>query len=182
LYKELRGVGRYTHIALEFIDGAFEEGEHCWTGGPDDFELEIGNFIVCSVPLFQRGTYFVELKSCWLPYYDETRRKKRLEMVKNYCLNNLDHVEGYVERKLYFQCFSRLYHAMGEFLQALFISRRIYPVSYDKWIYDQLVNLLKLPELYKEFVSLMEYKNFESEEHVMKAEKIRELLFRYCTE
>jgi hypothetical protein len=71
---------------------------------------------------------------------------------------------------------------MGEFLQALFITNRVYPISYDKWIYEQLNDFLHFPELYTELVKMMEYRNFESDEHVKKAEKLEQLLLTYCDE
>lgn len=180
IYEELRKIGKYSQIDLEFINGDFKEGYHGWTSGPDEFELEIGNFIAYSIPLYTNGNYFEDLRSKWLPYYNEEMRLKRLAMVKQYCLNNLHHIPGYVERRLYFQCFNRLYHALGEFLQALFITEKIYPISYDKWIKDQLCDLLHLPDLYNVFVKLMEFSKFEGNEHTLKAEVLENLLKCYC--
>jgi predicted nucleotidyltransferase len=182
IYKEFGKVGKYTHVDLEFINGDFKEGSNGWTSGPDQFELEIGNFIAYSKPLYKRDTYYDELRSIWLPYYNESQRSRRLGMVKKYCLNNLDHIPIYVDRQLYFQSFNRLYHAIGEFLQALFISKRIYPIAYDKWIKEQLCELLKMQDVYNELVQMMEYKKFESTEHKDKAEKLKMLLSQYCRE
>lgn len=181
-YKDLLGVGKYSHIDIEFIDGTFQEGYHSWTSGPDEYELEIGNFIAYSKPLYQNGNYFEHLKSNWLPFYDDQQRLRRLKMVKEFCLNNLEHIPPYVERGLYFQAFSRLYNAMKEFLQALFIAKRIYPIAYDKWIKEQLCDMLKMPELYRELVQLMEYGNFESSEHISKAKKIEKIVSEFCNE
>ena len=36
-------------------------------------------------------------------------------MVRKYCLNNLDHIPLYIERRLHFQCFNRFYDAFREF-------------------------------------------------------------------
>ncbi len=181
-YKIFREVGKYSHIDIEFIDGNFNEGYHSWTSGPDDYELEIGNFVAYSKPLFKRDTYYDQLRSTWLPYYNDQQRQRRLNMVKEYCLNNLHHIPLYVERELYFQSFNRLYDAIGEFLQALFISKRIYPIAYDKWIKEQLCDVLKLPNLYTELLSMMEYDKFESSEHKTKAERLEDLLCQYCKE
>jgi len=103
-------------------------------------------------------------------------------MVKEFCLNNLEHIPIYVERGLYFQSFSRLYNAMQEFLQALFISKRIYPIAYDKWIKEQLCDMLKMPELYHELVGMLEYRNFESSEHIGKAKKLESFVNEICNE
>jgi hypothetical protein len=64
-----------------------------------------------------------------------------------YCLNNLDHVPWSLERGDRFHAFHRLYDAYQEFLQALFITRRTYPLAYDKWIEEQLRELLGLTDL-----------------------------------
>ena len=136
--------GKYAHIDLDMTDGAFREGYHGWCSGPDEFELEIGNLLHYSVPLFEKGSRLLELKEAWLPYYSSELRNRRLAMVGEYCLNNIDHVAPYVERQLYFQAFRRLYNAAGEFLQALFIARRTYPIAYDKWIKEQLEEILGL--------------------------------------
>lgn len=123
---------------LDFVDGCFVPTPRDWTSGPDEFELEIGNTLVYSVSLCERGPYFKRLKAKWLPYHDEELRQERLATVRQFCLNNIDHIPLYVDRGLYFQAFDRLYNAFQEFLQALFISRRTYPVSYDKWIREQI--------------------------------------------
>jgi hypothetical protein len=56
-FKVFREVGKYSNIDLEFVDGHFNEGHHSWTSGPDEYELEIGNFIAYSKPLFKTDDY-----------------------------------------------------------------------------------------------------------------------------
>ena len=179
-FQALRSMGAFTHVDLDIINGCFTPGYHGWTSGPDEFELEIGNALVYSSPLLQRGTYLAELKAHWLPYYDEGLRIERLATVRRYCLNNLDHISLFVERGLYFQSFNRLYDAYREFLQALFIARRAYPIAYDKWIREQIEDILGLPELYPRLVSLFEIEHFESTELAEKAEEVRRLLQQYA--
>ena len=58
----------------DFIDGVFTPQERNEGGGPDSFELEIGNFLAYSVPLWQGSKYYAHLKEKWLPYYDEELR------------------------------------------------------------------------------------------------------------
>jgi len=174
--------GKYAHIDIEVTDGLFTEGYHGPCSGPDEFELEIGNLLHYSAPIFERGPRFRELKKEWLPYYSSQLRERRLASVKKYCLNNIDHIAPYVERKLYFQAFRRLYNPSGEFLQALFIHRRKYPIAYDKWIREQLEEILGLPELYPRFVSLLSVKHFESDELREKAEILHDMLSKYCVE
>jgi len=172
--------GKYAHVDVDLADGEFAEGYHGWCSGPDEFELEIGNLLQYSVPLWEHGDRFAQLKGTWLPYYDSQRRTRRLTMVRKYCLNNLDHVAPYVERELFFQAFRRLYHAAGEFLQALFIARRIYPVAYDKWVREQLTEILGAPELYSQLVSLLSMSRFESDEMSRKAVVLGDLLEKHC--
>jgi len=81
-----------------------------------------------------------------------------------------------VARGLYFQSFNRLYDAFREFLQALFISCRTYPIAYDKWIREQVEEILGLPDLYQRLPRLLEISHFESDEIAQKAEELRGLL------
>jgi hypothetical protein len=175
VFKRLHAVGKYSHVDLDFIDGQFTLHPRDWTSGPDEFELEIGNTLVYSVPLKQ-GEYFHQLRHQWLPYYNEELRQQRAAMVRTYCVNNLDHIPLFVERGLYFQAFNRLYDAFREFIQALFISRRIYPIAYDKWIKEQMTEILGLPHLYRELVRILEINTFESSEIGDKAETLMYLV------
>jgi predicted nucleotidyltransferase len=181
VFDKLRRVGRYSHVDLDFVDGCFVPKARGWTSGPDEFELEIGNTLVYSVPLWERGDRFKRLKAMWLPYYDEKLRQKRLATVRQFCLNNLDHVPLYVNRGLYFQAFDRLYNAFQEFLQALFISRRTYPIAYDKWIREQIEEILGMPEFYRQLPKLLEIKHFESQEIALKARELNRL-FEKCVQ
>ncbi len=178
VFKRLHAVGEYSHVDLDFIDGQFTPQPRHWTSGPDEFELEIGNTLVYSVPLIQ-GEYFNQLKRQWLPYYSEELRQQRMAMVRTYCVNNLDHVPLFVRRGLHFQAFNRLYDAFREFIQALFISRRIYPIAYDKWIKEQITEILGLPHLYRELVHILEINSFESSEMKDKAETVMHLVKTY---
>lgn len=182
VFRELQQVGRYSHVDLDFTDGCFAPGYHGHTSGPDEFELAVGNTLVYSVPLWQDGDHLDRLKARWLPYYDEQLRQERLAMVRYYCLNNLDHIPLFVDRGLFFQSFDRLYNAFGEFLQALFISRRTYPIAYDKWIREQVEEILELPQLYGELPGLFEISRFESPEIARKAAHLRRLLDEYAVE
>jgi predicted nucleotidyltransferase len=176
LYK----IGKYSVVHPDFISGDFTPGEQDESAGPDDFELQVGNFLAYSVPLWQGSDYFARLQEKWLPYYNEELRPQRLEKVRWFCLNNLHHIPPYIERGLYFQSFDRLYNAYQEFLQALFIARRTYPIAYNKWIHEQLVEILELPELYEQITHLFEIKKFESTEIADKAREVEELLEKYA--
>ena len=178
--QALKGAGKYAEVHLDFIDGVFVPQERDFTSGPDAFELGIGNALAYSLPLWLGGDYYAELKAKWLPYYREELRTERLKMVRFYCLNNLHHIPIYIQRGLYFQCFDRLYNAHREFLQALFIAHRTYPIAYDKWIREQVVEILGLPALYRQLAHLFEIRHFESPEILEKAREVERLLEQYA--
>jgi hypothetical protein len=183
VFHALRQVGAYANVDLGLTNGFFapDPDAHGWTTGPDAFELEIGNYLVYSVPLWERNDRFKQLRAAWLPYYDESLRTERLTMVRRYCLNNLDHIPLYAARGLAFQCLARLQMAYGEFLQALFIACRTYPIAYDKWIHEQLVEILERPALYKQSLTLFQIEDLESDEIVKSAERLRGLLESYTS-
>ncbi|MHB1294337.1 MAG: hypothetical protein ACYC4R_04985 [Anaerolineae bacterium] len=140
----------WSGIDLDVTAGEFEPGDHGWTTGADMYEVEIGNTLAWTHPLLLRGRRFEELRDRYLPYYDEDLRAKRLRSVIHFATNNLDHIVPFARRGLFFQAFKRLYHALEEYLQALFIARRVYPIAYDKWAREQLVDILGEPAIYKE--------------------------------
>lgn len=180
VFRELEGAGKYAEVHLDIIDGDFKPQVRDWTAGPDSFELEVGNALAYSVPLWQRSDYYEQLRAKWLPYYGDDLRKERLAMARRFCLNNLDHIPLYLARGLYFQSFDRLYNAYREFLQALFIARRTYPIAYDKWIREQIEEVLGLPALYEQLTHLFEIGRFESDEVARKAADVRRLLEAYA--
>lgn len=178
--KNLKMVGKYSVVHLDFLDGVFAPQERDEASGPDGFELGIGNLLAYSVPLWQSSDYLTSLKKQWLPYYNDELRTERLSMVKDYCRNNLHHIPLYIERGLYFQSFDRLYNAYREFLQALFIAHRAYPIAYNKWIREQVEEILGLPALYAQLTHLFEIHHFESTEIVDKAREVEQLLEQYA--
>ena len=179
IFKDLSRVGKYSHIDLDITDGKITLAERGWTSGPDEYELLVGNIFVYSVILFDRDNYFKNLREKYFPYSPEKLRNKKFEKAKKYLHNNLDHVFIYVKRELYFQAFKRLYDATREFLQAIFIKNKKYPIAYDKWIKEQLVEILHKPKLYREFVTLYEIKKLESNELIKKANKLKKLAKKY---
>jgi hypothetical protein len=180
VFAALRSAGKYSQVDLELTSGIIRENpeEHNWTSGPDSFELSIGNLFVYSVPLYGQE-YWTLLRTAWMPYYDEPMRKRRLAMVKMYLRNNLDHIPPYIGRQLYFQSHKRLILAVEEFLQALFISRKTYPIAYDKHIREQVEGILKLPELYEQLMHMFEISHFESDELPARGECLAGLAEEY---
>jgi hypothetical protein len=179
LFQELIQVGAFSQVDLDFSSGVFHPPHHGWTSGADAFELEIGNTLVYAAPLAENSNYFRELQADWLPYYHEDLRRERLALVLRFCRNNLAHIPLYAPRELYFQCFKRFYNAFEEFLQALFIAHRTYPIAYDKWVREGIVEILGLPELYAQLPPLFEVDSFESQSMVAKAARLEELIQMY---
>lgn len=175
-----RNSHKFAQIHLDIIDGVFEPAIWEDGGGIDFFEVEIGNRLLYSAPLTDEGEHFKKLKSKWLPYYDINLQTQRLKLAKGACLYDLDHIPIFVKRRLYFQAFDRLYVAFQKFLQTLFIKHKTYPIAYNKWIKDQVVGILKLPELYKELPNIISVNNVESIELNDKAKTLNKLLDQYC--
>ena len=115
-----------------------------------------------------------------MPYYNDRLQKQRLQLAKGACLYDLTHIPIFVKRGLHFQAFDRLYSAFQKFLQTLFIKHKTYPIAYNKWIKDQVVGILKLPELYKELTNIISVKNIESNELIDKAKTLNKILNTYC--
>lgn len=177
--QALHAVGDFSVVHPNMIDGRFDPEPHPADEYPDTFEIEVGNALAYSVPLWERGDRLERLRQTWLPYYGEALRQERLAQVCWCCAHNLDHIPSYVARGLYFQSLARLWGAFQIFMQALFIDRRTYPIAYDKWIHEQVVNILGLPDLYTQLPALFEIGRLESNELVGKARDLRKLLDAY---
>lgn len=174
--QEFKQSGRnaYVHLPVsngEFVPRVWDEG-----GGPDNFEISIGNWLAHSAPFSNSGPHFAKLQSKWLPYYDDDLRSQRLAMVRDACLADLDYLSLYLGRGLYFQAFDRLYKAFQEFLQAMFIAHRCYPIAYNKWIHEQVVEWLGLADLYPQLAPIISVHNLESRELEEHAQALHNLL------
>lgn len=165
-----------AHVHLDVIRGQYVPQVWDDGGGPDGFELEIGNQLAYAAPMRGAGLYYRQLQAQWLPYYGAELRRQRLEMARAACLYDLDHVSFFVKRELYFQAFDRLYKSFQEFLQALFIAHRVYPLAYNKWIRVQVVEWLGLPNLYRALPLAISVRNIESGELIDRAEYLRDLV------
>ncbi len=85
----------------------------------------------------------------------------------------------FLDRALYFQAFDRFYRAFQGFLLGLHVARRTYPIAYNKWIREQIVDNLDLPELYAELPKLFELERFESRTLERKAQALLRLVDEY---
>jgi len=167
---------QFSHVHLDIIDGNYtprpiENGEPI-----DYFEVEIGNQICYSAPLDSAGLYYRELQNKWLPYYNEELRLQRFTMIKAACAYDLDHIPFFIKRELYFQALDILHKAFREFLQALFIAYKIYPIAYNKWIKEQVVKWMKKPDLYPKLPPILSIPNIESGQINDKAKMLHGLL------
>jgi predicted nucleotidyltransferase len=176
IFLKYKQSNQFAHLHLDIIDGNYiprilEKGEPI-----DYFEIEIGNQICYSAPLGNAGLYFQELQNKWLPYYDEDLRLQRLKMTKDACNYDLDHIPFFIKRELYFQAFDILYKAFQEYLQALFIAHKTYPIAYNKWIKEQVTKWLKKPDLYPKLSPILSVSDIESNQTNDKAKILRELL------
>ena len=173
----LRGSGRWSVVHLDVEDGVFRPGpildEFDW------FEVQIGNARAYSVPLFERGDRLERLRDEWLPFYDDALRAERLAEARRYCVEFLERIPWYLDRELWFQALERLHSAFRGFLLGLHVARRTYPISYDKWIHEQIAENLGLPELYERLPPLFELHRLESRELEDKAAQLRELVESY---
>ncbi|MCW3122954.1 MAG: nucleotidyltransferase protein [Flavipsychrobacter sp.] len=172
---------RFAQIHMDIIHGEF--AHTIWeVGGINDYyEIEIGNRLIYSMPLTGEGVHFKFLQSQLLPYYDEKLRMQRLQMVRDAFAYDIEHISVLVKRELYFHAFDILFKAFQEFMQLLFMKHKTYPIAYNKWIKEQVVDILKLPELYKQLPGIISVNNLESNELIDKAKHLSLLLNEYCT-
>jgi hypothetical protein len=170
------GFGPFAVLHVDIEEAVIPLPDHPEDEYPDWFELVIGNWCVWGVALWERDGFHERFRSEWLPFYDEDLRRKRLGEVRRQCVDYLSFIPSYVERELYFQAFSRLWRGFQLFLQALFLSRRTYPIAYDKWIHEQVADVLGLPDLYAQLPHLFEISHFESDELVARGALLQRLL------
>lgn len=81
----------------------------------------------------------------------------------------------FLDRELYFQALDRFYRAFQGFLLALHVSRRTYPIAYNRWIREQAADNLGLPDLYEKLPKLFEFDRFEGRALAAKAAELRRL-------
>ena len=171
--------GRWTEVHLDISDGSFEV--HPIEHELDLLEVAVGNLLAYSVTLLERGDRLRELRSRWLPFYDDELRSERLGAARATCLGYLDRIPWFLDRELWFQALARLHGAFAWFLLALHIEHRTYPIAYDKWIREQVADNLAMPELYARLPSLFEIARLESRELEEKAARLRALVETHIT-
>ena len=108
--------------------------------------------------------------------YKEELRLQRLTMSRIACEYDLDHIPLFMKRELHFQAFDILCKAFQEYLQTLFIANKIYPIAYNKWIKEQIVKWLNMPDLYPDLPPILSVSDIESNEIIEKTNMLRRLL------
>jgi predicted nucleotidyltransferase len=184
VFERLKKVGKYSEMEVDFTNAHMDVSTYKRgaTTGPDQFELAVGNPFVYSVILWEADSYFRDLRNSWLPYYGEGLRRQRLAMAISYFENNVDHITPYATRGLHIECIKRIYHAFEEFLQILFISRKIYPIAYDKHIHEQIAEILGEEELYTHLAALFEIEKLNADNLIEKSRQLTNLMETYITE
>ena len=167
---------QFAHLHLDIITGNYKPGSLEKAEPIDYFEIEIGNQICYSAPMGNAGPYFNQLQIKWLPYYDEELRLQRLTKSRIACEYDLDHIPFFMKRELYFQAFDILCKAFQEYLQTLFIANKVYPIAYNKWIKEQIVTWLNMPDLYPKLPPILSIVDIESNQINDKAKMLRGLL------
>ena len=176
LFSKFKESHQFAHLHLDIINGTYTPGI-LGSGEPIDyFEIEIGNQICYSAPMGSAGPYFKELQNKWLPYYNEELSQQRFALSQGACEYDLDHIPFFMKRELYFQSLEILFKGFQEYLQTLFISKKVYPIAYNKWIKEQIVKWLNLPDLYAKLPPILSISNMESNEIIEKANMLRQLL------
>ena len=167
---------KFAHLHLDVISGEYTPTVLEVGVASDYFEVEIGNQICYSAPMGNIGEHFRILREKWLPYYDEKLREQRFPMLKKACQYDLDHIPIFMGRQLYFQAFDILCKAFQEYLQVLFVGRRVYPIAYNKWIRYQIESILGDDDLYRRLPPILSVSNIESSEINKKVKMLQELL------
>lgn len=179
---DLLRAGRFSDLHLDVSDGVLVPGA-IDEEAIDYFEVSVGNLFVYSVPLHTNGPRLEDLRSRWLPFYDDALRSERLGAARWFVLdNNLARIPWYVERGLHFQAFDRFYRAFQGFLLGLHVSRRTYPLDYNKWIEEQVAENLGLPGLYERLPRLFELVPFDGNALEQKAGELQELARTYLVD
>lgn len=180
ILSDYRNANKFAQIHLDVINGEFEPVPWEPGGAIDYFEVEIGNRLVYAAPLTGEGAHFKKLQARWLPYYEDALRAQRLHRAHAACAADLERVTLALKREMYFYAFDLLYKAFQEFLQALFIKYKTYPIAYNKWIQEQVVEILRMPELYVQLPPILSVNNLASEETSARARTLHSLLDKYC--
>ena len=145
-----------VRIDVGFTDGKFSPcRENSFDITRDEFETTIGNLFVYSILLFQRNGHHQQLKKKYLPFYGEGLRKARLNGTAKEFGYKIWKTRWLAKRGEPFAALCTLLEAHQIFLQHIFIRERKYPIDYTKWLKEQCSEILRMPALYHELLSVI---------------------------
>jgi len=145
----------------------------------DRFELEIGNYFVYCLPLYEQDDTYQLMAKRYLPFYDDEIRKQRLKATRKEFDYRIYRIKKMANRELYFYCNRLFDFAFKIFLQHLFIKKRKYPYFYEKWIKQQVTDILNEPELYEKLAQTLIMPRISPENFKAKADILRNLMREY---
>jgi predicted nucleotidyltransferase len=139
-----------VRVDLGFTDGKFKPcRENSFDVTRDEFETTIGNLLIYSMVLHQKGGHYEQLKQKYLPFYHEGLRRARLEKTEEEFGYKIWKTRWLAKRGEYLAALYALLEAHRIFLQHLFIKERKYPIDYTKWLKEQCSTILRDPRLYR---------------------------------
>lgn len=140
-----------VRVDVGFTDGSFNcKRKNSFDITRDNFETRVGNLLVYSILLDQKGNRFQSLRRKYLPFYDNALRKIRLKGTAEEFDYKIWKSRWLAERGEYFAALDAVLEAQRIFLQHLFIKERKYPIDYVKWLSEQFSEILSMPKLYQE--------------------------------
>ena len=110
----------------------------------DSVEVIIGAMYQNAISLFGTTPFESLLKQEFIPFYNETSREKRLQLLEKRLRSsifNIQHLimQGEVNLLPY------IYKTRTYFIKWLFINARIYPIDLNRYLEKQLIEMLHIP-------------------------------------
>lgn len=169
-----------VRVDVGFVDGSFNcSHEHSFGITRDDLETTVGNLLVYSVSLYQKGTQLQRLKQKYLPFYDNALREIRLKGTAKEFNYKIWKTRWLAERGEFFAALDALLEAHRIFLQHLFIKERKYPSDYVKWLREQYSQILAMLELYQEITKIVDGIKLTKNGIFEKSKFLEKLFIRY---
>jgi hypothetical protein len=152
-------------------------GNHPQDVSTDNFELYIGNLFANCKLMFQNKNYYDKLKKQYLPYYDNKLRVLRINLLKK-DIRRITHQleinadEGRLVNAVYY-----LNRLLCCIIQLRFMQKKVYPISYKKWIDYQFNELLKDPASLHKLNQILKGTDFSSKGFKKLAKSLYKMVF-----
>jgi predicted nucleotidyltransferase len=170
-----------VRVDVGFTDGKFNPcRENSFDITRDDFETTIGNLFVYSVVMYEKNGRYQQLKRKYLPFYDDGLRRARLNGTTKEFDYKMWKTRWLAKRGEHFAAFYALLEAHRILLQHLFIKERKYPIDYTKWLEEQCSRVLRMPNLYRELLSVMNGIELTENGIEDKSNLLESLFSQYC--